>query len=85
MTQTAAEEFQDAVGRLAGPVEKHLASDLMNRVRVIADDPSLRSRIADHSESRALTISRFSAPPTNWVCSYSPLTRSSFVVQPHRK
>jgi predicted nucleic acid-binding protein len=43
MARTAVDEFQRAVTRLAGPVEKNLADDLMNQVHVVADDPSLRA------------------------------------------
>ena len=43
MSQTAADEFQGAVARLAGPLEKSYAQDLMNQVRVVADNPSARA------------------------------------------
>jgi uncharacterized protein DUF1308 len=43
MTQTAADEFTGAVSRLAGPLEKGAADDLMSRVSVIADNPSARA------------------------------------------
>jgi hypothetical protein len=43
MTQTAADEFTSAVSRLAGPMEKSAADDLMSRVSVMADNPSVRA------------------------------------------
>ncbi|MEH1054735.1 DNRLRE domain-containing protein [Micromonospora sp. CPCC 206171] len=43
MPQTAADEFGDAVSRLAGPYEKSLADDLMKQVEVVADNPSARA------------------------------------------
>jgi predicted nucleic acid-binding protein len=43
MPQTAANEFLNAVQRLAGPEEKALADDLMKRVTIVADDPSARA------------------------------------------
>jgi hypothetical protein len=43
MSQTAADEFQSAAARLAGPVEKGYAEDLMNQVQVVVDNPSARA------------------------------------------
>lgn len=43
MSQTAVDEFQGAVARLAGPTEKGLAEDLMNNLQVVADNPSARA------------------------------------------
>jgi len=43
MSQTAADEFQGAVARLAGPAEKDLAENLMNEVQIVADNPSARA------------------------------------------
>jgi hypothetical protein len=43
MTRTAADEFQSAVSRLAGPMEKTAADDLMSQVSVVADNPGARA------------------------------------------
>lgn len=43
MCQTAADEFTNAVSRLAGPSEKAAADALMSRVTVVPDDPSIRA------------------------------------------
>lgn len=43
MPRTAYNEFQNAVSRLAGPEEKKLAQELMQRVRVVDDNPSARA------------------------------------------
>ena len=40
MSQTAADEFQLAAARLAGPLEKGYADDLMSQVQVVPDNPS---------------------------------------------
>jgi Protein of unknown function (DUF1308) len=40
MSQTAVDEFQGAVTRLAGPMEKGYADDLMNQIQVVADNSS---------------------------------------------
>jgi Protein of unknown function (DUF1308)/Protein of unknown function (DUF3349) len=40
MSQTAADEFQNAAARLAGPLEKGYADDLMSQVQVVPDNPS---------------------------------------------
>jgi len=59
MAQTAADEFWDAVDRLAGPTERISAGQLMNQVKVVADDPSLQAaglRVTKHLDATDIPI-----------------------------
>jgi RHS repeat-associated protein len=85
MPRTAYNEFQNAVSRLAGPEEKKLAQELMQRVRVVDDNPSARAAALKVTKRSAPRTFKSLAPPTGTASRFSRPTSSSYEAHPPRE